>query len=154
MQNPYHAAAEIFRRTDGLLRRCIEKKLKTMEESVYRSQHRLLMVLGKNPNCAQNELASIMGISPAAVAVSLGKLEKNGYIRRVTNSDDHRSNQVAITDKGNAVIRNSIILFNEVESGMFGGFEPEEIERFYQVMQRIYANLERMLQEEKGENTV
>lgn len=141
----YRETAELFRRTDGRLRRCIEKELRELEEEVYRSQHRLLMRLGKNPNCAQNELAASLDISPAAVAVSLRKLEDGGYIKRVTNADDHRSNQVTITDKGNDLIHKSIGLFNKVEQGMFAGFEEEELESFYRLLQKAYQNLERML---------
>lgn len=150
--SPYQAAADIFRRTDGLLRRCIGKKLMTLDETIYRSQHRLLMRLGKNPNCSQSELASSLEISPAAVAVSLGKLEKCGYIERETNAEDHRSNQVKITERGGRIICNSIRMFDEVEQRMFAGFSPEEIEQLYQLLQRAYDNLNQILQEEKGED--
>lgn len=151
MKELYRATAEIFRRTDYMLRRCIGKKLRTLDEEVYRSQHRLLMMLGKNPNCSQNELALILDVSPAAVAVSLGKLEKSGYITRVTSTDDRRSNQVAISEKGNRVIRNSIKLFDEVESTMFRDFSEEEVHQFQGFLQRACRNLESMQQMEKGE---
>lgn len=144
MTKLYNATADLFRRTDFMLRRCIGKKLRTLDEEIYRSQHRLLMHLGRNPNCSQNELASKLEISPAAVTVSLNKLEKGGYIAREMNSDDHRSNRVSITDRGNQVISRSIQLFDEVERGMFEGFEPEEMEQFYEFLQRIYHNLSRM----------
>ncbi|MCM1040313.1 MAG: MarR family transcriptional regulator [Roseburia sp.] len=144
MKELYAATAELFRRTDGMLRRCIGKKLRTLEEEVYRSQHRLLMRLGMNPNCSQNELAASLDISPAAVAVSLGKLERSGYITRETNTDDHRSNQVAITEKGDRVIRSSILLFEEVESAMFRDFSEEEIRQFQAFLSRAYCNLENM----------
>lgn len=151
MKELYRATAEIFRRTDYMLRRCIGKKLRTLDEEIYRSQHRLLMTLGKNPNCSQNELALILDVSPAAVAVSLGKLEKSGYITRVTSADDRRSNQVAISEKGNRVIRNSIKLFDEVESTMFRDFSEEEVHQFQGFLQRACRNLESMQQTEKGE---
>lgn len=151
MKELYRATAEIFRRTDYMLRRCIGKKLRTLDEEVYRSQHRLLMMLGKNPNCSQNELALTLDVSPAAVAVSLGKLEKSGYITRVTSTDDRRSNQVAISEKGNRVIRNSIKLFDEVESTMFRDFSEEEVHQFQGFLQRACRNLESMQQMEKGE---
>ena len=85
-----------------------------------------------------------MEISPAAVAVSLNKLEKGGYIARRTDAEDHRSNRVSITDRGDQVISRSIQLFDEVEYGMFEGFTPEEMEQFNAFLQRIYRNLSRM----------
>lgn len=149
----YNTAADMFRRTDFMLRRCIGKKLRMLDDEIYRSQHRLLMHLGANQNCSQNELAAKLDISPAAVAVSLNKLEKGGYIARETNSDDHRSNRVSITDRGDQVISRSIQLFDEVECGMFEGFGPEEMEQFYVFLQRAYRNLSRMQEEmTAGEN--
>lgn len=146
MKELYAATAELFRRTDGMLRRCIGKKLRTLDEEIYRSQHRLLMTLGKNPNCSQSELAVILEVSPAAVAVSLGKLEKSGYITRETNTDDHRSNQVAITEKGNRIIQSSLKLFEDVERTMFQDFDEAEICQFNEFLQRVYQNLDHMQQ--------
>ncbi len=145
MRELYRETAELFRRTDCRLRRCIERELRRLDEGVYRSQHRLLMRLGKNPNCAQNELAASLDISPAAVAVSIRKLEDGGYLKRVMNADDHRSNQVTITDKGNELICKSISLFDKVEQGMFEGFEEAELESLYRLLQKVYQNLDKKL---------
>lgn len=147
MMNPYQTTADLFRRTDFMLRRCIEKKLRTLDEEIYRSQHRLLMHLGKEPDCSQNVLAARLDISPAAVAVSLNKLEKGGYIERKTNSDDHRSNRVAVTEKGERIIRNSIRFFEEIDRGMFDGFSQEEMEQFRLFLEKAHRNLSRMQKE-------
>lgn len=153
VRNSYHTTADLFRRTDFMLRRCIEKKLRTLDEEIYRSQHRLLMHLGKNPECSQNELAGRLDISPAAVAVSLKKLEKGGYIERKTNAEDHRSNRVAITEKGNRIIHNSIRFFDEIDCGMFEGFSKEEMEQFRLFLERAHENLRRMQSGETGEES-
>ena len=95
----------LFRRTDRQLRRCIEKKVN--HTGVYQSQHRLLMHLNHHPNCSQIEIAREMEISPAAVAVSLKKLESGGYIMRETTESDSRTHRVTITKKGRSVIERS-----------------------------------------------
>lgn len=147
MQEIYHAAVDIFHRTGSMMRKCIEKKLRSLDSNVYRSQHQLLMTLGANSNCSQNELAAILEISPAAVAVSLDKLEKNGCIARVTNREDRRSNRVSITEKGNQVITDSIAMFDEMEREMFAGFREEEIRTLYESLRKMYGNLNRMADE-------
>lgn len=144
MMNPYHTTADLFRRTDFMLRRCIEKKLRILDEEIYRSQHRLLMHLGKDPDCSQSELAARLDISPAAVAVSLNKLEKGGYIERKTNADDHRSNRLTITSKGEHIIQNSLQFFDDIDRGMFEGFSREEMEQFRVYLKRAHQNLSRM----------
>ena len=129
----------LFRRTDRQLRRCIEKKVN--HTGVYQSQHRLLMHLNHHPNCSQIEIAREMEISPAAVAVSLKKLESGGYIMRETTESDSRTHRVTITKKGRSVIERSEQMFWETEKAMFEGFSEEEMQSLRQFLERIYENL-------------
>lgn len=138
-QDIEHALSMKFRRADTALKRSIERRVKNT--GVYRSQHRLLMHLNRNPNCSQVELAQDLEVSPAAIAVSLKKLEKGGYIRRETDSCDNRAHQVIITEKGRQVIEKSIIMFQETEREMFVGFSAEEMMRLEEFLERIYQNL-------------
>lgn len=128
-----------FRRADAAFKRLIERRVK--DTGVYRSQHRLLMHLNCQPNCSQVELAEQLEVSPAAIAVSIKKLEKGGYIRRETDESDNRVHQVTITPKGEQVIQKSITMFQEVEAQMFAGFSDEEMERMGDFLERIYHNL-------------
>ena len=137
----------LFRRTDRHLRRCIEKKVN--HTGVYQSQHRLLMHLNHHPNCSQIEIAREMDISPAAVAVSLKKLESGGYITRETTESDNRTHRVTITKKGRSVIERSEQMFWETEKAMFEGFSEEEMQSLQQFFERIYENLLRDQQKEE-----
>lgn len=123
----------------GQLRRCIEKKVN--HTGVYQSQHRLLMHLNHHPNCSQVEIARELEISPAAVAVSLKKLESGGYITRETTESDNRTHRVTITPKGRSVIERSEQMFWETEKAMFEGFSEEEMQSLQQFFERIYENL-------------
>ena len=128
-----------FDAQDRQLRRCIEKKVN--HTGVYQSQHRLLMHLNHHPNCSQIEIAREMEISPAAVAVSLKKLESGGYIMRETTESDSRTHRVTITKKGRSVIERSEQMFWETEKAMFEGFSEEEMQSLQQFLERIYENL-------------
>ena len=78
IQKTIHA----FISADILHRRSIEKW--ATDAGMHRSQHRMLMYLNKCENTpAQKDLANHFDISPAAVAVTLKKLESDGYIERV-----------------------------------------------------------------------
>lgn len=141
------AGCLLFRRTDRQLRRCIEKKVN--HTGVYQSQHRLLMHLNHHPNCSQVEIARELEISPAAVAVSLKKLESGGYITRETTESDNRTHRVTITPKGRSVIERSEQMFWETEKAMFEGFSEEEMQSLQQFFERIYENLLRDQQKEE-----
>lgn len=134
-----HDLAMKFRRTDNVFKRRIEWMLK--DTGVYRSQHRLLMHLNCQPNCSQVEIAEHLEVSPAAVAVSIKKLEKGGYIRRETDESDNRIHQVTITAKGKQVIQKSEVMFWKIERQMFRDFSEEEIQQMNDFLERIYNNL-------------
>lgn len=133
-----HQIINLFRQMDQSLKRAISKKVK--DTGIYRSQHRLLMLLGKHPECSQTELAERMEISPAAVAVSLKKLEKGGYINRQSHAEDNRINHVEVTDKGQEAISVSIQYFKEIENAMLKDFSLEEMECLKNYLERIIQN--------------
>lgn len=137
-----------FRRTDSLMKRTIEKRVSIT--GVYRSQHQLLMQIAHHPKSSQIEIAERLDISPAAVAVSLKKLEKGGYIKKDLDTTDNRINQIEVTEKGKYVVEKSHLIFEEIEKTIFEGFTEEEIEKTGELLERIYQNLCRV-QEEREE---
>ena len=136
-----HQIVNLFRQSDQAMKRVIGKKVE--DTGIYRSQHRLLMILGKNPDCSQTAIANKLEISPAAVAVSSKKLEKAGYITRSCDAEDNRMNHVVITDKGKKAIDQSILYFQEIEDAMFEGFSQEELETYAAFLGRVIQNEER-----------
>lgn len=120
-------------------RALMERRLS--DTGVYRSQHRILMFISDNPNISQKELARMTEVSTATIAVSLKKLEKGGYIKRLVDEKDNRCNQICITEKGKAVIEESHQIFWEVDRAMFEGFSKEECRMLEGFLDRIYDNL-------------
>lgn len=147
-----HNIINLFRQSDHIMKRVISKKVE--DTGIYRSQHRLLMMLGKHPDCSQTVLAEKMEISPAAIAVSLKKLEKSGYIKRQCDEEDSRMNHVVVTDKGREAINKSIIHFQEIEDTMFTGFSDEELELCGDFFRRIIDNGENYYQNLIGQEKV
>ncbi len=139
-----HRLVNLLFVTDKNLKRTIEKRVEGT--GVYRSQHRLLMMLGENPDISQTMLAEKLEVSPAAVAVSLKKLEKSGYIARQCSEDDNRINRVVITEKGQDVIEKSINYFKEMDRTFFEGFSEEEKNQFENMLERITTNSEKYYQ--------
>lgn len=124
-------------------RSILERKFS--QTGVYRSQHQLLMYIAKHPNASQKEVAGQYKISTAAVAVSLKKLEKGGYIRRAVDQKDNRYNQIDLTPKGLEIVETSQLIFGEVEEAMFKGFSREDFDRLAGYLDQISGNLEQIL---------
>ena len=134
-----HDSIMRFRKTDTMLRRYLDRKVSNT--GVFPTQHRLLMELDRNPSCSQVDLAEKFDVSAAAIAVSLKKLEKGGYITRLADENDNRINQVSITAKGKEVIHKSILIFQETDRCFFEGFTDEEVEQFFHFMEKAYKNM-------------
>lgn len=138
MENKRHQIVNLFRRSDQVIRSSVECRVK--DTGLHRSQHRLLMILGKHPDCSQTMLARELEVSPAAVAVALKKLEKSGYIERQSVESDNRMNHVVVTQKGMDAIRLSCVYFQEVENALLDGFSKEDLEVLEGFLKRFIQN--------------
>ena len=114
------------------------------ETKLHKSQHRLLMTLSRlGNNVSQRDLAEKLNITPAAVAVTLKKLEKNGLVGRKIAEKDNRFNEVVLTDMGKKIVKESHKVFKYADEKMFDGFSNEELDAFEAYVDRIKANLEK-----------
>ncbi len=109
----------------------------------HRSQHRILMYLSHRINEAttQKDIAANFEISAAAVAVSVRKLERDGYIERAADENDNRSNLIRLTDKGMEIVSRTKSLINSLDEAMFSGFTDEEIVLFSSYLSRLCDNI-------------
>ena len=142
-----------------LHRRTLERNLK--ETGIHRAQHRLklsrsedyfnagvlLMNLAANPTSSQMELAKRLEVSPAAVAVSLKSLAKQGLINKTAKQEDARFNSVELTERGRKIVEESREFFNEIERKMYRGFSGEEMTDFCGYLDRIYDNIAQIAEE-------
>lgn len=110
---------------------------------LHRSKHRMLMHISKHESISsQKEIAHDMGVSPAAVAVMLKRLESDGYIERTRGEDgDARQNSIKITAKGRQEIEATGEIFNFIDNTVFNNFTDEEMNSLIEMLGRVKANL-------------
>jgi DNA-binding MarR family transcriptional regulator len=119
------------------------------QTGLHRSQFFMLLRVSRCPEPpSQKQLAEEMSISPAAVAVTLGKLEAAGYITRETASGDSRRHRVCVTEAGRALLESTRRLAFGVDEVMFHGFSDAELEQLFNGLTKMQENL-RALQEER-----
>ena len=112
------------------------------ELGVHHSQHRMLMNLAKRSKApSQKDIAAEFGVSPAAVAVTIKKLENGGYIARTSFEGDMRQNRIEISQKGRELVEKSHSFFHAVDERMFSGFDESELSQFLSFLERIRNNL-------------
>ena len=133
-------AIHLLIQTNHMHRRIIEKR--TQNTELHLSQHRMLMHISRFDNIpSQKELAKHFGISDAAVAASLKKLEADGYIERTRVDTDTRHVSIKITSKGMQEIVSSREYFDFVDNTMFNGFTNQEISTLIELIQKANQNL-------------
>ena len=133
--------------TNKLHRQLAEKRAHAV--TLPPSQHRMLMTLAKRetPPC-QKEIAEQFNITPAAVAVTMKKLESAGFITRdKSGCDDARYNKIYVTEKGMHEMNTTHEYFDHIDESMFYGFDESEIITLIDLMSRAKANLQKFQNE-------
>lgn len=116
---------------------------KVSKFGVRRSQHRILMFLSKREDICtyQKDIADAFDISAAAVAVSIKKLEEDGFVKRLSNENDNRANIIVLTEKGHDIVLGTTNIITALDCAMFEGFDEEEIEQFSSYLSRLCDNI-------------
>ena len=108
---------------------------------IYRTQHRILMILDKNGELpSQKELSRRLSITPAAVTGALKKLIKEGYIEKTIGSDN-RFNEIKITELGKETVKKSKACFDIIDRSLFNNFTDEELELYVAFLDKIINNI-------------
>lgn len=134
-----HALQHRLMRVNRLHRKAVDKSMS--ETGLHKSQHMMLMYLSREKCRSQKAIAQHFDISPAAVAVSLKKLEADGYIYRQTCENDCRFNEIEITEKGKQVVNFSHDMFVRIDEASFDGVSMQERKVFADVLEKMRENL-------------
>lgn len=145
-----HKACRLFMGTDRIHRKLFERMVASL--GIHRSQHFLLMNIDREGVGSQKALAEKMGISTAAVAVTLKKLEAEGYIERTTAEEDSRNNQIRITEEGKRVIGISRDYIERLDTAMFQGIDGDTLAVFMRCLETMKQNLADFERSEEGED--
>ena len=132
-------AMHLFLKCNRLHHAKVESQVSAL--GLHRSQHGMLLTVNFNSNISQKELAKRMEISPAAVTVTLKKLEAQGFIKRFALERDTRVNNIEVTEKGKDIIKKTGDIFDESDAKTFEGFSDEELDTLLGYLLRISKNL-------------
>ena len=114
----------------------------TKQSDLHRSQQQLLLYLLKcNTPPSQKDIAAAFEITPAAVAISLKKLEQRELIQRIPNPDDTRANLITISQRGKELLERNRELFEQTDAAMLEGVSEAELDQISRVLDKFIANL-------------
>ncbi len=110
------------------------------KHGVFPGQPPLLDLLEES-DCTQKELSEKLKVSAATVAVSVKRLQKSGFVEKLSDSEDLRCNRIRITEKGKKISKLCRSECDRIDDMMFEGFSDEEKRQYADFLKRISDNL-------------
>ena len=101
------------------------------------SQNRILHILAKEGAMTQRALTEHLGIQPGSASEVIGKLEKAGFISRVTSDEDRRTADIRLTDAGKAQAEEQAARQKEKLREMFSALTEEEKASLLKILEKL-----------------
>jgi MarR family transcriptional regulator for hemolysin len=127
-----------------LRRTAIDQRLKPL--GITRSQWWALINISRDESkgLSQIELARVMDIGKVTLGGLIDRLEKNGLVVRIPDSEDRRSKRVQLSVKGKALLRRMETVGIEVNLQIMRGISPEEEQQLITILSKMKRNLKAM----------
>lgn len=124
----------------------IEKEIHT-KLSAYnltKSQLDILNYLDQHPDqmTCQKDLQNYLHVSNATINGLVNRLEQNGYIYRITNSEDKRMVSIHPTEKANQIKDLFLITIYNLEQKMMAHIAPDKQEELVNLLEQMIQNIE------------
>lgn len=124
----------------------IEKEIHT-KLSAYnltKSQLDILNYLDQHPDqmTCQKDLQNYLHVSNATINGLVNRLEQNGYIYRITNSEDKRMVSIHPTEKANQIKDLFLTTIYNLEEKMMAHIAPDKQEELVNLLEQMIQNIE------------
>ena len=104
----------------------------------------VLVALRDGEASTQRDLARFARIEQPPMAQMLGRMERDGLVRRTPDPQDGRSQRVVLTEAALARLPDAIAVLIQGNRDALEGFTEAEAEQFVELLDRLLANLSRL----------
>ena len=122
-------------------RRVFSELLKERGLDIGPGQGRILFALWQEDGVPINELIKKTLLRKSTLSELLDSLESAGHVRRVQSEEDRRKVLIELTEKTRQMLNVYIEVSKEMTKIFYEGFQPEEMEQFETLLQRVLDNL-------------
>lgn len=107
---------------------------------------KVLYILLHQEGCTQKKLAELCQIKESTLTVMLKRLEVLGYIKKeaIHSTAGKRAFGIFLTESGRKKAKEIEQFVASLDEGSLKGFQPEEMELLYHLLDRMKKNLEEM----------
>ena len=141
-------AVSSLMKTERMHKAVVDSRISAL--GIHRGQHSIMREIAraeKNPDgkaLSQKDIAQLFGVSAAAVAMMMKKMESDGYITRNMSSSDNRFNELHLTELGHSMLSQSREIFHEIETATYDGISEEDLAIFMRCLEKMQENLSAM----------
>jgi DNA-binding MarR family transcriptional regulator len=114
----------------------------------------LMILIDKNPEANQKELASKMRFTEGAMSCAVKRLLKLDMLEQIPLESDMRYNRLVLTKKGKTMIDDYKDYLPRICKNMFIGFECEELIKLHDILLKININLDKMSNQNNSQDPV
>ncbi|MBB5326968.1 MarR family winged helix-turn-helix transcriptional regulator [Tunturiibacter gelidoferens] len=144
--------ADLFRTPGHLINRLSKLSLRWADERFQRiglaaAQMPVLYALKDGATSTQTELARMAHIEQPTMAQLLGRMERDGLIKRAANPEDKRSSLVSLTPLAVKKLPAAREVLREGNKLALEGFTEREIETLTKLLLRLLKNVEPMAEQ-------
>lgn len=104
-------------------------------------QHPLLNYLSRSPEATQQELATMLFVSPASVAQSTKRLQKAGLLEKESDPENLRKNRLRVTAAGQEAVNSVRSVIDSLDERVLNGFSQQELDTLSAMLDRMIINL-------------
>jgi len=145
-KSPQNSASKPVPRTLYLIRQVRHKTFVRLEAAlqplgVTTTQFRILTTLSHGGKRSSAELSRMFGVKPQTMIKQIAFLEGNGLIERNLAKGSKRVLEVTMTEAGRVALRACDKAATAVETDIFASFEPEQLETYRALMQKLLAGM-------------
>lgn len=108
-------------------------------------QFMFLMTLLKKDGISQETLTSILNIDKGTTARALHKLERAGYVLRITDPEDKRANLVYVTPKATKLKPALLEITSKWTNGLLENCTDKERDQVFRLLSRLAENALKLL---------
>lgn len=101
----------------------------------------IMNYIAHNPGCTQVQISDYLTVSPASIALSTKRLEKSGFIVKITDENNLRCKNLSLTEKGKLALMKCFTIRDAQDKKMFNGFSVDDLKAFSSFLDKATMNL-------------
>lgn len=128
----------------SILRHNKEKSIKDKEITTTQMEILLYIFKNEDKDIYQKDLENVLNLRRATVSGVLQTMEKNNLITRITDAEDTRTKKIILNEETRNIFLRQLKQFDEIEKVIVEGISEKELEVFFEVIQKMKNNVEKL----------